>query len=111
MNLNHTLSNLTCLNTGAPQGCVLFHTLSTIYTHDFKVIHPDTKPLKFADDTSIQGIMSLSDVSYFVGIERFVKWCSDNFLILNVLNTKEIMVDFRILKNKFYHLFQLMTNL
>ena len=26
---------------------------------------------------------------------RFVKWCEENYLILNVSNTKEMIIDFR----------------
>ena len=73
-------------------------TLYTMYTNDFKTIHTDTKLLKFADDTVIQGLMSLSDSSYFLEISRFVDWCKENFLILNVSKTKEIIIDFRIFR-------------
>ena len=97
--LNNVHSNLISLNTGAPQGCVLSPTLYTMYTNDFKVASSDTKMLKFADDTAIQGLMSTSDDSYFMEIAKFVQWCKVNFLILNVLKTKEIIIDFRILKD------------
>ena len=69
-----------------------------MYTNDFRITNPDTKILKFADDTSIQGLMSLSDNSYFLEIQRFVEWCNVNFLTLNVSKTKEIIIDFRLLK-------------
>ena len=97
--LNNVHSNRISLNTGAPQGCVLSPTLYTMYTNDFKVASSDTKMLKFADDTAIQGLMSTSDDSYFMEIAKFVQWCKVNFLILNVLKTKEIIIDFRILKD------------
>ena len=93
------MSNNISLNTGAPQGCVLSPTLYTMYTNDFVVSNVDTKMLKFADDTAIQGLMSTSDDSYFTEIDNFVKWCKSNFLILNVLKTKEIIIDFRIMKD------------
>ena len=96
--LNKTFSNLICQSTGAPQGCVLSPTLYTMYTNDFRITNADTKILKFADDTSIQGLMSMSDNSYFLEIQRFVDWCQANFLTLNVSKTKEIIIDFRLLK-------------
>ena len=96
--LNKTFSNLIFLSTGAPQGCVLSPTLYTMYTNDFRITNADTKILKFADDTSIQGLMSLSDNSYFLNIQRFVEWCHANFLTLNVSKTKKIIIDFRLLK-------------
>ena len=98
--INNTISNMITVNTGAPQGCVLSPTLYTMYTNDFRVINSDTKMLKFADDTAIQGLMSTkSDVSYFDEINRFIQWCKTNFLILNVSKTKEIIIDFRLKKN------------
>ena len=69
-----------------------------MYTNDFRITNADTKILKFADDTSIQGLMSMSDNSYFLEIQRFVDWCQANFLTLNVSKTKEIIIDFRLLK-------------
>ena len=97
--INNTISNIITINTGAPQGCVLSPTLYTMYTNDFRVTKSDTKMLKFADDTAIQGLLSTNDVSYFEEINRFIQWCKTNFLILNVSKTKEIIIDFRLNKN------------
>ena len=40
----------------------------------------------------------MSDNSYFLAIQCFVDWCQANCLTLNVSKTKEIIIDFRLLK-------------
>ena len=36
-----------------------------------------------------------SDSVYFTEVERFINWCRDNSLDLNVKKTKELLIDFR----------------
>ena len=87
-------------NTGAPQGCVLSPALFTLYTNDCQSQFSDVPILKFADDTSIQGLISKDNVyKYFQSIRFFVKWCEEHFLLLNVKKTKELIIDFRIKKD------------
>src|SRR4029434_8299781 len=54
------------------------------------------KLLKFADDTSLIGLISGGDESaYRWEIEHLVTWCGQNNLDLNALKTVEMVVDFR----------------
>ena len=39
--------------------------------------------------------LSNSDSVYFAEVERFINWCRDNSLDLNVKKTKEMLTDFR----------------
>ena len=94
--LNETISNLCKLNTGAPQGCVLSPTLCTLYTNDYPVKHSDTPLIKFGDDSAFRGLFTNGlDRNYIEEVHRFVKWCEENYLILNVSKTKETIIDFR----------------
>ncbi len=91
----NTSSTIT-LNTGAPQGCVLSPLLFTLLTHDCTPSHNSNLFIKFADDTTVVGLISNRDeTNYRSEVSRLAGWCSDNNLSLNVEKTKEIIVDFR----------------
>lgn len=51
--------------------------------------------VKFSDDTAILGLMlEDSDVlGYKAMIQKFVQWCDEHFLILNVRKTEEMVFD------------------
>ncbi|XP_077990622.1 uncharacterized protein LOC144444944 [Glandiceps talaboti] len=90
------------LNTGAPQGCVLSPMLYSLVTHDCASSASDSLIFKFADDTSIVGLIQYdNETAYRDQVDRIVGWCADNNLELNVDKTKEIIVDFR--KKRMYH--------
>ncbi|KAL0159464.1 hypothetical protein M9458_043189, partial [Cirrhinus mrigala] len=92
---SNTSSTIT-LNTGAPQGCVLSPLLFTLLTHDCTPSHSSNLFIKFADDTTVVGLISKSDeTDYRSEVSRLAVWCRDNNLSLNVEKTKEIVVDFR----------------
>ena len=74
---------------------MLFPVLYTIYTNDIRSHHDSVSLITFADDTAIVGLISTDEYLYRKTIADFHKWCSMNFLILNVLKTKEMIVDFR----------------
>lgn len=92
---NYTSSTLT-LNTGVPQGCVLSPALFTLFTHDCTPIHSSNTIVKFADDTTIVGLISGNDEKHYrEEVQHLVEWCFDNDLVLNTTKTKEIITDYR----------------
>ena len=92
-------SNYIHTNTGAPQGCVISPVLFTIYTNDCSVNENETKLLKFADDSTIQGLISSSEQHYRDTVKNFTSWCDEHFLLLNIKKTKELIIDFRLKKD------------
>lgn len=91
---DQTSSTLT-LNTGTPQGCVP-SPLYSLFTNDCLPIHPSNTIVKFADDTTIVGLITdNNETAYREEIQHFTEWCSHNNLDLNITKTKELIVNFR----------------
>jgi len=91
----HFSSTLT-LSTGSPQGYVLSPMFYSLYTYDCAPTHPTNTIVKFADDTTVVGLITRGDESaYRDEIQRLAVWCSDNNLVLNSIKTKELIIDFR----------------
>uniref|UniRef100_A0AAV2LXD7 Alkylated DNA repair protein AlkB homologue 8 N-terminal domain-containing protein n=1 Tax=Knipowitschia caucasica TaxID=637954 RepID=A0AAV2LXD7_KNICA len=76
--------------------CEIYHE-DTVYDASMKAIHHDSvKLIKFADDTTLIGLISNNDESaYRREVDRLVSWCSGNNLELNAQKTVEMIVDFR----------------
>ncbi len=92
---NNTSSPL-ILNTGAPQGCILSPLLHSLYTHDWTATHSSNVIVKFADDTTLMGLITDNDeMAYREEVSTLTKWCQENYLSLNIDKTKELVVDFR----------------
>ena len=84
------------LSTGAPQGCVLSPFLYCLYTNDCVCHHESTQLVKFADDTTVEGVISNGDeTAYRQEVDCLVSWCKENSLELNTSKTNEMIVDFR----------------
>ncbi len=75
---------------------ILSPLLFSLYTNDCTSKDPSVKLLKFADDTTLIGLIQDSDESaYRQEVKELAVWCSLNNLELNTLKTVEMIVDFR----------------
>ncbi len=74
------VSSSTCtISTGAPQGCVLSTLLFSMYKNDCTSKDPSVKLLKFADDTTLIGLIQDDDESaYRQEVKKLAVWCSLN---------------------------------
>ncbi|XP_061131044.1 uncharacterized protein LOC133151771 isoform X1 [Syngnathus typhle] len=92
MGLHYILHHLITPETYARILFVVF----SLYTNDFSSGDSPVKLLKYADDTTLIGLIQDGDeTAYRQEVERLVHWCSQNHLELNPLKTVEMRVDFR----------------
>jgi hypothetical protein len=84
------------LNTGAPQGCVFSPLLYSLFTHHYTARRNSNTIIKFADNTTVVGLITDNGVTaYREEVRDLTMWCKDNILSLNVIKTKEMIVDYR----------------
>ncbi|KAF7642102.1 hypothetical protein LDENG_00264680 [Lucifuga dentata] len=70
--------------------------LFSLYTNSCTSSHQSVKLLKFADNTTLIGLISGGDEStYRWEIDHLVAWCRQNNLELNAVKTAEMIVDYR----------------
>ena len=92
---NNTSTTL-LLNTVTPQACMLSPLLYSLFTHDCTARHDSNTITKFADDTTVVGLLTdNNETAYKEEVRDLAMWCQDNNLSLNVIKTKEIIVDYR----------------
>ena len=72
------------------------HICVYICTYDCTSAHSSNSIIRFADDTTVVGLISGGDESaYRNEVEKLAGWCADNNLALNTSKIKELIVDFR----------------
>ena len=81
--INGWISDELYVSTGSPQGCILSPLLFTLYTHDIAASHDNNVIIKYADDTTIIGLISSNDESHYrEEVENVVQWSNLHLCIL-----------------------------
>ena len=61
----------------------------TLFTQDCTAMHDSNTIIKFADDTTVVGLITNNDeTAYREEVRDLAMWCQDNNLSLNVIKTK-----------------------
>ncbi len=92
----HTCSTTITLNTGVPQGCVLSPFFYSLYTHGCRPVHGSNSIIKFADDTTVIGLIRDNDETAYR--RRYSTWPHGALTItcsLTPARQRSLLVDFR----------------
>jgi hypothetical protein len=82
------------LNTGAPQRCVLSTLLYSLFTHNCLAMHNSNTIIKFADETTMVGLITNNDeATCREEVRDLAVWCQDNNL--KVSKTTELIVNYK----------------
>ncbi len=65
VHVGRNTSSTTTLSTGVPQGCVLSPLLFTLLTHDCTAKFSSNHIIKFADDTTVVGLIKNNDETHY----------------------------------------------
>ena len=93
--VGNNTSAMLILNTAAPQGCVVSPLLYSLFTHDCLATHVSNLIIKFANDTTVVGLITNNYETAYREVRALAEWCQENNLSLNVSKMKELIVDFR----------------
>uniref|UniRef100_A0A8C9SXC6 Reverse transcriptase domain-containing protein n=1 Tax=Scleropages formosus TaxID=113540 RepID=A0A8C9SXC6_SCLFO len=94
--IGRNISSPLTLNNGTSQGRVLSPVLYSLFTGDRVARYSSNTVIKFADDTTIVGLITnKNEMAYRKEVRLLAEWCPDNNLSLNVSKTKELVIDFR----------------
>ena len=70
--------------------------LYSLFTHDCIARHDSNTIIKSANDTTVVGLITNNDeTAYREEVRDLAGWCQDNTVSLNVIKTKEMIVDYR----------------
>lgn len=85
---------VTCLrpSPASLQGCILSPPLVSLYASSCVSLHTSVKRLRFADDTTLVGLISNGDDSAYS--RETEHWCSSENLLVNLERTVEVVVDY-----------------
>ena len=93
--VNGCFSELSLTCTGSPQGCVLSPLLYILYIDDCRSNHLNRFLVKFANDSALLLLLQGSEQYHGPALTEFVDRCDNSYLDLNVIKSKEMIVDFR----------------
>jgi hypothetical protein len=75
---------------------VLSPLLYSLFTHDCVVTHTSKSIIKFADNTTVVGLITNNnETAYREEVRALAEWCQKNDFSLRVNRTKEMIMDFR----------------
>lgn len=90
-----SISDRLTTSVGAPQGCVLSPLLFILYTNSCVSSFKNRHIVKYADDTALVSLLNDGEDEHGPVLDFFINWCENSNLFLNILKTKEMVIDFR----------------